>query len=89
MEGDRVTSSGGLEMEAEDLPRIELKGTHPNTGRKISLFLEPYFPDKRMIEPYVTVSIGKSILKVAIRIQELRNSLTVIENAGDMEVNGQ
>jgi hypothetical protein len=75
-------------MEAKDLPIIELRGVHPNTGKKLSLTLVPYFPDKKMIEPYVILQIGKSIVKVAVRIQELRNSLTVIENAGDMEVEG-
>ena len=39
-----------------------------------------------MIEPYVVLQIGRSMIKVAVRIQELRNSLTVVENAGDMEV---
>ena len=73
-------------MEAKDLPVIELKAIQVNTGLRTCVMLSPYFPDKTMIEPYVAISIGKSKIKVAVRIQELRNSLTVVENAGDMEV---
>lgn len=73
-------------MEAKDLPVIELKAVQTNTGLRTKVVLEPYFPDKKMIEPYVSLRIGSSKVKVAVRIQELRNSLTVIENSGDMEL---
>ena len=68
-------------------PTVILDGSDKE-GRQIDVILTPYMASQsiKLLEPYVRFELPEGVNVFAMRIGELQDTLTLIENSGDERV---